>query len=339
MFYPGTKVPGYFLRVPTGRKIEAREMGFTLRKWYFDFLTPQQQYLFVYFAHVRMLGAVIRSLTIHLAELDGGFRRTVSFRPRQHEEWVDEYKVHHIRMPEGEIGLSDAGARITLERPECAVNLRFSLIGTSLTDPLIISGGGRRSISWRPIGLRAAVSGEARLGDRTITVREVNGYMDHLDSTIFPLSTPVRTLYWGRIHHADVDLVYTHVADANTTRTWSRLYASNESGSIETAPVVLSVPAGSILAARNAVVPDAYTIAGRTDSQAIRVRITHVAAVQQGGFIDQQKLPAAARRLLKLLTRDPHSTKFLSRAEIEVERRKGKQTWHDVPLINEIARL
>jgi hypothetical protein len=314
-------------------------MGFTLRKWYFDFLTPQQQYLFVYFAYVRLFGAIIRSFTVHLAELNGGFRRTVSFRPRHHSEWVDEDKVQHIRMPEGEIVFSDTEASIALERPECAVNLRFSLIGTSFADPLIISTGGRRSIAWRPIGLRAAVSGEARLGDRTITVLGANGYLDHLDSTIFPLSTPVRTLYWGRIHHADVDLVYTHAADESMTRKWSRMYLTNESGLIETAPLELSVPAESSLDVRNPLVPEAYTLTGRTDSQAIRVRIQHVSAMQQGGFVDQQELPSAVRRLLKLLTRDPHSTKFLSHAEIEIERRPGKQTWQDVPLINEIAQL
>jgi hypothetical protein len=314
-------------------------MGFTLRKWYFDFLTPQHQYLFVYFAYVRIFGAVIRSLTMHLAESHGGFRRTVSFRPRHHEEWVDEDNVQCIRMPEGEIVLCDGEACIVLERPECAANLKFNLIGSSFTDPLIISTGGRQSIAWRPIGLRAAVSGEARLGDRTITVREVNGYMDHLDSTIFPLSTPVRTLYWGRIHHAGGDLVYTHAGDEKMTRKWSRIYLTNESGLIETAPLVLSVPVESSLVARNRLVPDGYTLTGRTDSQAIRVRIQHVAAVQQGGFIDQQELPSAVRRLLKLLTRDPHSTKFLSHAEIEIERRQRKQTWQDVPLINEIVQL
>ncbi|MGD0308559.1 MAG: hypothetical protein ABSC02_04650 [Acidobacteriota bacterium] len=314
-------------------------MGFALRKWYFDFLTPQQQYLFVYFAYVHMFGAVIRSLTIHLAEANGGFRRTVSFRPHHHEDWIDGDNAQHIRMPEAEIVLSDAEAGIALERPECAVNLKFSLIGNTFTDPLIISTGGRRSITWRPIGLRAVVSGEARLGDRTITVHEVNGYMDHLYSTIFPLSTPVRTLNWGRIHHAGGDLVYTHAADEGMSRKWSRMYLTNESGLIETAPLVLSVPAESSLDARNPLVSDAYLLTGRTDSQAIRVRIQHVEAVQQGGFIDQQELPSAARRLLKLLTRDPHSTKFLSHAEIEIERRQGKQTWQDVPLINEVARL
>jgi len=58
---------------------------FRLRKWYFDFLTPDGEYAYVYFAYITLAGRTLRSLTVHVAR-PGGSPVTRSFLLDRHEE-------------------------------------------------------------------------------------------------------------------------------------------------------------------------------------------------------------------------------------------------------------
>jgi hypothetical protein len=313
---------------------------YTLKKWYFDFLTPDREYVFVYFAYVKVLGQIKGSLTIHCARPGKGSPLTRSFAVNHPIEWTDECSRHFIQLPGGEIVIAEDQCSISFERGDCSVNLRYVSLGESRLDPVVINTGGKSRILWKPIGLRYQVSGRITLGGVAIPVEDSNGYVDYLESSYLPFVVPVRTLYWGRLHDTDIDAVYIHAADFHKEHTWSKLYVRN--GGVMTDINRLSIldsgKPGHDGSASSC--PDVYEVVGESNAVRIRMTVRHALPVQESAFIDQQEIKSSlARFLLKLLTRNPRSTKFLSHADIVLESERKCTTKRQIPMIDEYALL
>lgn len=313
---------------------------FTMKKWYFDCLTPDRTYVFAYFAYVHMLGRTRGSLTIHCFRFRKKVPVTRTFNVECHLNGDDESSRCAIRMREGEITIAEDRCRLSFDRDDVSLNLRYVPLRDSSVDPLIITTGGKSRILWRPIGLRYMVSGNISMGKETLSVEEANGYVDYLHSTYLPPVVPVRTLHWGRLHHDDLDAVYVHAADSRNRRSWSTLYV-RQGDTITGLNRILILEAGDRVPARSSEsFPNAYEVTGTNGSSRIRLKIQHVQPVQEMGFIDQQEFQSSVvRSLVKCLTRNPRSTKFLSYADIAIDSGRDSRTEYGMPMIDEFALL
>jgi hypothetical protein len=139
----------------------------------------------------------------------------------------------------------------------------------------------------------------------------------------------VRTLYWGRLHHPEVDLVYMHAAADGGRPAWSRALAHTGGSAGEWENVgIIPLEGGG------------YTLTGSTDSRRIGLTVRHAAAVQEGGFVDHLKIGSPLlRSIVKRVTRDPRSTKWLSYADLTLEEGGRMQKIQNAPLIDECAYL
>ena len=313
---------------------------FTLKKWYFDFLTPDRTYVFVYFAYVNVLGHTKGSLTIHCARPGKGSPLTRSFSVNPQLEGRDEDSKQSIQLPGGELVFAEDRCMMSFVRDDCSLSLRFDSRGDSRVDPLVINTGGKSNILWKPIGLRYHVSGRITLGEETIPAEGSNGYVDFLHSSYLPLVVPVSILYWGRLHHADIDAVYVHAADFHNERSWSKLY-TRYGGIIAESNQVSILDVGNAAHERSSrTCPEVYEVVGSSNSARVRLRVRHVRPVQEMGFIDQQEINSpVVRSLVKLLTRNPRSTKFLSHADIALETKHTHRIESQIPMIDEFALL
>jgi hypothetical protein len=333
--------------VPETESTSAREAEpfakrgiFRLRKWYFDFLTPGLDYCFVYFADVRLPGAIFRSLTLHLARPGKGAPTTRTLAVEHATELVEGERRCTFSFAGGQIKIHDGGCAIDASGPGCSVHLQYMPLKRHLFRPVVICNGGRSRILWRPVHLKSSVSGSVDIGGEVIEVKGCDGYVDYLESSYLPPAVPVRTLYWGRLHHPELDLVFMRAANGSGNATWSRLSVHAGDCLTECEEVAIANRPGAHGFTSQAISPTGYDADAACGSRRVRVKVRHAVAVQESSFIDHQQVKSAvARYILKKLTRDPRSTKWLSYADVLLEDGGTMKHLRDVPLIDEFALL
>lgn len=318
----------------------ARRRSFRLRKWYFDFLTPGLDYGFVYFADVYLLGTTFRTLTVHLARHGKGVSVPKTLAVEHAGERSEGDGTFSFSFSRGQIKVSEGPSAIDAYGPGCSVHLHYRPVNVFRPQPVVIHNSGRSRILWRPVHLKSEVSGSVVVGSEIVDVKGCDGYVDYLESSYLPPAVPVRTLYWGRLHHPDLDLVFMRVANGSGNAAWSRLsFQAGDSVTDceEVAIVKVQTPHGS---PANTISPAGYHAAAACGSRRIHVKVRHAAAVQESRFIDHQLVKSAgARYILRKMTRDPRSTKWLSYADVVLEEGGVTKQFKDVPLIDEFALL
>ncbi len=312
---------------------------YSLKKWYFDFLTPQRDYVFIYFADVRLAFITLRSLTVHLARPSQGVLLT-----------------RCITIPSGRLRGADAdiqrlsGGRISCDRAEwviafsdehCSVQLHYEPgEPESEARPVIIPTGTKSSIIWRPLASKRRVSGYVCVDNRRVEVERDNGYIDYLESSCLPPLVPVRSLHWGRVSSQDLDVVFMHAASTRKAHVWSALYGhANGCSFLSDRVTIEPLPAANGFAEMPAG-DGGYSLHATTPAGTARVDIQHRAVVQQGSFIDQQEHTSRMTRwLLKLISRNPRGTKFLSSADVHLDFQGIPARKRDVAMIDECVVL
>lgn len=310
---------------------------YSLKKWYFDFLTPHNDYVFIYFAAARLGPATMRSLTVNLARPGKGVLLTRCL-PVALDESTPANGI--LLMRGGRISRTERQCLLDFSDNHCSVRLCYELSKDTELRPLVITTGGRSSVRWKPFGLKHRVAGSVTLDAARVDVDDASGYIDYLESSCLPPLVPVRTMYWGRVAHPSVDLVYSRAADRNGTQTWSALYGRAGEMSFDTDRVCIEPAHPDQSADRPSALGDGYALHAMTAAGSVRMSVRHQSVIQQGSFIDQQdRTSSLARYLLKLLTRNPRSTKFLSSGDVIVELRGLKQQQLNIPMIDEYVLL
>ncbi len=314
-------------------------MSFAFRKWYFDLLTDREDYVFVYFAYARFLGMITRSMALHLAE-PGGDQRTISFSVADHEEQHDNASGLTILFPEGKIVAGSCGGSIALGRNDNRVDLDFAASNQFSRPATTIAANGKAAISWTPLALRYRVSGDIRFAGRLLRVRDADGYADLVESSYLPPLVPVRTLYWGRLHHPDVDCAYVHALNAGGAVVRSKLYVETDRQVRESIPGPFEGPGSGFPIDPARPFPLAYTLGARMENEEVRVKVHCGPEVQRAAFLEQQEMKSrAARYLLRTVTRNPRSIKYLSRADVTLGEGERTRTIEGARLIHELARI
>ncbi len=312
---------------------------YRMRKWYWDVLSPEHDYFFVYFGSVEFCGRKFGSFTVHHAPSGGTCTETRSWNVR----WTDsgeELSGRRISFPGGGILVDGKGSSIEFSQGASAISLVYSLKDAGSYAPVVMGDRGRRSIIWRPNGLRCEVRGSVKLGDRILSLDRANGYGDYLESTILPPAVPVRRLVWGRLHHPDVDLVYVHATSDPGGKVWSRVMGSVRGEPFRMDNLQLSAVGEAPVLRSDLRCPAAYRLIPGDASDSLSIFVRRIRPVQESSFIDHQDLSSPfVRAIARSLTRNPRSAKFLSEAEIVTTCGTTETTIRAIPLIDEEAFL
>ncbi len=313
---------------------------FKLRKWYFDVLTEDLKYFFVYFAVVRVGRIVVPSLNIHVAHAKDGQSRTVSIPVGHVEETTAGDPYVRIVLPGGGISVDPERCSLEFSSDRASASLQYVSEGHYRQQGVRIESPLRSFIRWIPFGLKYIVAGWISVGDTLMRVHRANGYADYLKSTCLPPIVPVRNLYWGRLHHPDIDVVYMHAAGGDGTPSWSGLEGVHAGRGFGPAACTLATSGrGRHLKSRSPGQWD-YRVEGSPGMDLVRVQVSHSVPVQEGSFIDQQTIASPILRAgAKFLTRNPRSTKYLSFADLVIEKEGREVKYDHLPFIDECASL
>jgi hypothetical protein len=309
-----------------------------LQKWYFDFLTPDNDFVFVYLALVRLAGLRLRSLTVHLARPERDIVWTQAIPIPEPEQTLDRAGEPAFRWPGGEIKRAGACWRLDFSSSNCSVRLDFDLRTNIHLQPVVITPEKGGSILWKPLGLNYEVTGRVSLGAESVEVQRARGYADHLECTCPPWRIPVRCLYWGRLNHPAVALTYMRATNGCGDRSWSGVYGRAGDLSFQSGQVSIQVQEPG--QGQPPVSANRYSLSANTNAGPVALAIGHQVPVQHGSFIDQQNtMSSLTRSLVRLLTRNPRSTKFLSRADLKLDFGEVRLHERNLPLVDEFVIL
>ncbi len=307
-----------------------------LQKWYFDFLTEEDVYVFVYFASLRFAGLAFRTVTVHLGlPAQGVFLTRALVIPRA-KAALKEGSGYILRAGAAEIRTKDNGFALSLSASDCRLRLDYAAGRECKFDPVVIPTRGETSVVWKPLGLKYQVTGQVRIGSHVVEVRGANGYADYLEANCLPRAFPVRALYWGRLAHEEVELVYVRAESGAEGWEWSAMLG--RAGDITIAANDVAIQPLAMKPANNLSSPPRrdYSVSAAHDAAHVQMNIHDSVPVQSGAFIDQQQhMSTLARWLLKLFTRNPQSTKWLSRADVAVKARSIDLNRRNIACIDE----
>ena len=310
---------------------------FRFEKWYFDFALPTGEVVFFFLAKTRILGKKDFRLSLTVVS------------PR-------EAPIHRSLVLEGFAAAKPSSAFMLLpglqEFPspsESEVRVRIFGDGFLLdltfirhpearasANPMVIRRGKRR-ILWEPVHSRSKVRGQVRTPGRTWTAEGYDGYIDRLVTNILPLFTPVRTLYWGRLHHPEGSVVYAVIPRLRPAAllTWE---SSRERLEFDTVEVSERGTATSPILGLD--YPPAYSLTAESPSASFRLDVENVAPAVETGFIGNEGIPSGVEsRALNFLARNPRGIKFFSRGRVHIEHQGQATEFKDASFFSEIVRF
>lgn len=205
-----------------------------------------------------------------------------------------------------------------------------------MANPMVIPRGKRR-ILWEPVHGRSIVQGSIRAGGRTWKAEGYDGYIDRLVSDVFPLFTPVRTLYWGRLHHPQGSLVYAVIP---RPRPAALLTWDSGRGRLEFDKVEVAERGSRKSPVLGLAVPAAYSLTAEGPSGGVRLDVENTAPAVETGFIGDEDLRSGVwSRALSFLARNPRGIKFFSRGRVQVKDRGRTTEIEEASFFSEIVRF
>jgi hypothetical protein len=309
---------------------------FRFEKWYFDFALPTGEVVFFFLAQTRILGYqdVRLSLTV-VSPVGAPIHRSVSLRESGALRpssapilWTDLLEISS--GPDPEIRIRTTGDDFSLDlafvrHPETRPT----------ANPMVIPRG-RRQILWEPVHSRSTVQGRVRTRGQTWSAEGYDGYVDRLVSDVFPLFTPVRALYWGRLHHREGSLVYAVIPRLRPAAllTWESGRGKLEFDTVEV--FERGTEKSPIL---NLEYPPAYTLSAEGRSGSVRLDVENTAAVETGFVGDEDIAGGFESRAINFLARNPRGIKFFSRGRVCIRSQSQATEIDDAPFFSEIVRF
>lgn len=311
-----------------------------LKKWYFDILTPDQVYVFLYFAFVNLLGKKAGTLDVTIADIHSS---------------VSLHRSIPLSFPSGMIGavrdnreessvefveVNNGNRNIVVNAHDLGLNLEFIPRVRDKMIPLKISPGRKGEIIWNPLQLRSLVSGELRLGARKLVFHSADGYEDYLYSNVFPLRVPIRSLQWGRIHNECIDVAYTIAKSTADGRAWTKLYMKMGERLFEMTGLSVRQLSQKNCGPLKLQYPASYEIQGSCDNSVVNIRLDHVSDATVSRFLDTDEITGRLRRwMVRKLSKDPRGVKSFAMASLEAHCPAGNVSLKDVLCIDEYVQF
>jgi len=310
---------------------------FQFEKWYFDFTMPTGEVVFFFLARTRILGrkdfrlslTVVspRGVPIHRSLL---LDESAAERPSSSGTPILPELRETPSPSESEVRVRTAGDDFSLD----LVFLRHPEARPA-ANPMVIPRGKRR-ILWEPVQGRSKVRGSVRIAGQIWSAEGCDGYIDRLVSDVFPLFTPVRTLYWGRLHHRAGSLVYAVIP---RVRPYALLTWNSSLGTLEFGAVDVSEQGTRRSSILGLAYPPAYTLTAQTPSASIRLDVENIATGVETGFIGNEEIHGFENRTINFLARNPRGIKFFSRGRVLVEDEGQTVDIEAAPFFSEIVRF
>ena len=310
---------------------------FRFEKWYFDFALPTGEVVFFFLARTRILGWQDMRLSLTVVSPVGApihrslsLRKSGAVRPSPVPAvWTDLLEISS--GPDPEIRIRTTGDDFLLDlsfvrHPETRPT----------ANPLVIPRG-RRRILWEPVHSRSVVQGRVRMRGQTWIAQGSDGYVDRLVSDVFPLFTPVSTLYWGRLHHREGSLVYAVIP---RPRPAALLTWESGRGTLEFDTVEVFERGSEKSPILNLDYPPAYTLSAESRSGSVRLDVENSAAAIETGFVGDEDMPGGFKsRAINFLARNPRGIKFFSRGRVFIRSQSQAIEIDDAPFFSEIVRF
>ncbi len=309
---------------------------FSFEKWYFDVTLPTGDIIFFFLARTRILG--LRDDRLSLTLVSPGappLHRSLDLRaggapsslmvppigPGPRTEPPGAEREIRVRASGKDLALDLTFARPPDEHPVMAA-LRIPL--------------GRRGILWQPVQSRSDVRGSIRVGEKAFAADGCWGYIDRLVSDVFPPLTPVRTLYWGRLHHSEGSFVYAVIPEPRPRAllTWS---SRRSSLAFDAADVMVKETAkSSLLGLRY---PRSYVLMAGKDSSGVRLEVENVSPAVESAFVGTEKANRLDGKAVSALARNPRGIKFFSQGRLLVRDRGRTTEIGPAPFFSEYVRF
>ena len=310
---------------------------FRFEKWYFDFALPTGEVVFFFLAKTRILGRKDVRLSLTVVSP----RRAPCHRSLILEEAA---AGKSCSLPPSLPGIremtfpSESEIRVRKLGDDFSLDLVFARHPEArpAAHPMIIPRGKRR-IRWEPIHGRSIVRGSVRIAGQSWNAEGYDGYIDRLISDVFPLRTPVRTLYWGRLHHSQGSLVYAVIPRLRpyALLTWNSGRGMTEFDAVEVAD------RGSMTSPiLGLAYPPAYTLTAEGPSCRVRLDVENLAPAVETGFIGTEEIRSGIEsRTINFLARNPRGIKFFSRGRLLLEENGQTTEIEAAPFFSEIVRF
>jgi hypothetical protein len=310
---------------------------FRFEKWYFDFTMPTGEVVFFFLAKTRILGRKDFRVSLTVVSPRGApihssliLQESVAEQPFSTPPPLPG--LREMTSPsESEIRIRASGDDLSLD----LVFVRHPE-DRPVASPMVIPRGKRR-ILWEPVHGRSIVRGSVRTQGRTWSAEGYDGYIDRLVSDVFPLFTPVRTLYWGRLHHPEGSLVYAVIP---RLRPCALLTWSSDRGRLEFDAVDVSERGTRMSPILGLTYPPAYTLTAENHAARVRLDAENLATAVETGFIGNEEIRGGLEsRAINFLARNPRGIKFFSRGHLHLEDKGQTTEIESAPFFSEIVRF
>ncbi len=309
---------------------------FDFEKWYFDVTLPDGSIIFFFLARTRILGLKDDRLSLTVTSPAGApVHRSLDLRAGQGR--LSSWESPLWRAPGKEESGPDNEVRARVSGGDLALDLAFVRHPDDrpVSTPMRIRRGWRR-IQWEPVQGRADVRGTIRVGDRAFAADGCCGYIDRLRSDVFPPLTPVRTLYWGRLHHPKGSLVYAVIP---RPRPHALLAWTSDRSRLEFDAADIVERETRRSAALDMAYPKSYVLTAGRDSSRLRLEVENVAPAVESAFVGTEKAGRLDGKAIGFLARNPRGIKFFSRGRLSVRDGGAVTQIEGAPFFSEYVRF
>jgi len=297
-------------------------------KWFIDVLTKEQDYIIVFHTITEFLGFRICFLEVNT----GVFHINKKLNILNREDHTLKTREGNILIEPGmgnlRLSLNDIDLELALTPVH---NSGFNLPGMNIPET------GQRSLRWKPLYLKAMVSGKLRIEGETRMIIG-NGYVDYLLSTLSPFKVPVRQLYWGRLHSKDVDLAYSYALGEDNQVIGCQMIIQSHAKRTRINKLTVQTGEWKQYNPPGILAPESYSLEASGDTLQVVLSVEHLKPAVISEFAETPEDMGRFRRaLLKRISRDPRGIKFNAISRLEISQGGKTQILDEIHMIDEFV--
>jgi hypothetical protein len=309
---------------------------FEFTKYFFDIFSSEKDYL-VLFISIIKIGKIHNSyIQIHsrIHNSSGNVKSVNSFKAKLK---LIDYQLNQVRFKEGTIDFGAGSVSIILSTASCEVDLKYTKAhpGSEIINSFVIGNSKNASLSWTPIQIKGSVNGKISTDGNLLKYSNINGYIDKVRTSVLPLTLKINKLFWGRLHHEEIDLTYSLMIDENA-RSESMLFIIFKNTMIEFSNIQFQAPGEKINNDLNILYPDKLLLTATREAWSVSIEIFDLKELISNDFMDPgDQYNRLLSRFVRRISNNPKGIKFLATANILLEDGHEKSSYHDVPMISE----
>ena len=309
---------------------------YKFRKWFFDIVGGQEDYLTLFFSQVKIGNNCRTSFQMH------GSKRgpNQSFIPHISCAKILRQKEDNDRVllfDEGEMRFADRNCLINLEFDNYKVILVFNTDEIRWPDGIShFYNQKKKIIDWIPLILISNVSGSVKTHGDIMVFNNAQGYCDEVLSTVLPWKVPSYQLYWGRLHHEKLNFSYSIMFNRDTLPFASRLFLGIMGHYYILDRFSFDIIQHKKSKSMNLLYADKYIINGNSGDLNITIEVLDHEEMILNDFMDYaSEYGEMITGILKWISGDPHGIKFRANANINILRNNESYRMERVSLVDE----